>query len=60
MICDLCHGRREVPASIHDGVAERWRMIPCPDCIGGFQSCCDGAVGCAGDVPGETETETCG
>lgn len=61
MRCEDCHGLGEV--LIGRSPDGEWRivyrltdavtLIPCPGCGGsGISSCCDGAIGCAADVPG--------
>lgn len=56
MICQDCQGSGKGYYPVHDetGAIE----IPCPGCGGhGSMSCCEGAVGCAEDVPGQTGDE---
>ena len=47
MICEFCHGSRVEPGSLANGNPE-----PCPHCIGGIASCCDGAVPTVAHDPG--------
>lgn len=54
MICPACHGLRGEFADLPDG---RRAWIPCPSCIGGVASCCDGAVGGPADTTNAGETE---
>ena len=65
MVCEDCHGERWVrinrTASITED--EGWtphllmNEMPCPSCNGsGSMSCCEGAVGKAGDVGNQGES----
>lgn len=40
MICQSCHGQRVINLSTDDGMP--LHEIPCPDCHGGIQHCCEG------------------
>lgn len=58
MICQDCQGIGEVLIDREGKPVERLRdaviVILCPGCAGcGSMSCCEGAVGCAADVPGQ-------
>ena len=49
MICETCHGNhfRRLPS----GATE-----PCPECIGGVSSCCEGPTPTQRDVPSYMDT----
>ena len=60
MICQDCRGKGTVrrlafipPEAGWPPGATETLALPCPGCGGsGVMSCCDGAVGCAEDIPG--------
>ena len=59
MRCETCGGLGEVlidrNSNIVWRVAQAVLLVPCPDCIGGVASCCDGACGCKGEVTNARE-----
>lgn len=62
MICRTCYGRHGYWVGKEDGRrvylpragAVVWRE--CPECIGGYTSCCDGAVGGPDEITNTGET----
>jgi hypothetical protein len=63
MICEICHGKRGWWVGKEDDrrvFLPRWgavRWEPCPACVGGVASCCEGAVGGPGDVTNQGEVK---
>lgn len=52
--CETCHGLGEVLIDARGNIVGRLAaamlLVPCPDCIGGVASCCDGACGGRADI----------
>jgi hypothetical protein len=42
--CETCHGQGYVLRQFSGDVSLAVQDLPCPDCMGGVSSCCDGAV----------------